>query len=146
MALPGGPRFDGRRWTDQIGPAHESAVVRETIRALLDEAAAQTNDLNDAARLRTAARLDAVLRVVKSFPALTIETADSAGGGREGSLSIFSADSGALPFGRRQGWLINRVLGWKSNIAPVEFLAPEAPNWPAFNGRVAGFQSSITAS
>ena len=43
------------------------------MRAVLDEAAEISNDLDDAARLKTATRLDAVLRVVKSFPALTIE-------------------------------------------------------------------------
>ena len=86
IAHRGGPRFDGRRWTDQVGTAHAAAVVKETIRAVLGEAAVRTNDLNDAARLRTAARLDAVLRVVKSFPALTVEAADTGGGDQEGSL------------------------------------------------------------
>ena len=80
IALRGGPRFDGKRWTDQVGAAHAAAIVRETIRAVLGEAAARTNDLDDAARLRTAARLDAVLRVVKSFPALTVEAAEPGGG------------------------------------------------------------------
>ena len=84
IALRGGPRFDGKRWTDQVGAAHAAAIVKETIRVVLGEAAARTNDLDDAARLRTAARLDAVLRVVKSFPVLTVETADSADGGSGG--------------------------------------------------------------
>ena len=73
IALRGGPRFDGKTWQDQTGPAHAAATAREVVRAVLDEAAEISNDLDDAARLKTATRLDAVLRVVKSFPALTIE-------------------------------------------------------------------------
>ena len=37
IALRGGPRFDGKRWTDQVGAAHAAAIVRETIRAVLGE-------------------------------------------------------------------------------------------------------------
>jgi bacterioferritin (cytochrome b1) len=73
IALRGGPRFDGKKWQGQTGPAHAAATAREVVRVVLDEAAEITNDLDDAARLKTATRLDAVLRVVKSFPALTIE-------------------------------------------------------------------------
>lgn len=74
MALSGGPRFDGKRWMDGIGPAHAGAVAREAVREVLAAAAAKTNDLDDAARLPTAARLEAVLRAVASFPELTVET------------------------------------------------------------------------
>jgi hypothetical protein len=74
LVLPGGPRFDGKRWVDGIGPAHAGAVAREMVREVLAEAAERTNDLDDAARLPTAARPAAVLRVVASFPELTVET------------------------------------------------------------------------
>jgi hypothetical protein len=74
LALSGGPRFDGKRWMDGIGPAHAGAVARETVREVLAEAAEKTNDIDDAARLPTAARLAAVLKVVASFPELTVET------------------------------------------------------------------------
>ena len=73
-AAPRGPRFDGKKWRDSIGPAHAAATAREVVRMVLDGAAEETNDLDDAARLKTAARLDAVLRLVKSFPALTVES------------------------------------------------------------------------
>jgi hypothetical protein len=73
LAYPDGPRFDGRKWIDAIGPAHGAAAAREAVREVLAEAAESTNDLDDAARLKTAARLDAVLKIVRSFPALTIE-------------------------------------------------------------------------
>jgi hypothetical protein len=73
IAAVRGPRFDGKTWVDHVGPAHAAAVAKETVRAVLSEAAESTNDLDDAARLCTAARLEAVLRVVKSFPALIVE-------------------------------------------------------------------------
>ena len=73
LAHPSGPRFDGKRWADAIGPAHADATARETVREVLLDASNRTNDLDDAARLKTAARLDAVLKIVRSFPALTIE-------------------------------------------------------------------------
>jgi len=73
LALPCGPRFDGKRWMDGIGPAHAGAAAREVVREVLAEAAEKTNDLDDAARLPTAARLAAVLKVVASFPELTVE-------------------------------------------------------------------------
>ena len=73
LALSGGPRFDGKRWMDGVGPAHAGAVAREAVREVLAEAAEKTNDIDDAARLPTAARLAAVLKVVASFPELTVE-------------------------------------------------------------------------
>jgi hypothetical protein len=84
LAHPSGPRFDGKKWTDAIGPAHADAAARETLREVLLEASNRTNDLDDAARLKTAARLDAVLKIVRSFPALTVEARASAcaGSGR----------------------------------------------------------------
>jgi hypothetical protein len=39
IALRGGPRFDGKRWQDQTGPSHAAAVAKETVRAVLSEAA-----------------------------------------------------------------------------------------------------------
>jgi hypothetical protein len=76
LAHPEGPRFDGRKWTDAIGPAHGGAMAREAVREVLLDASNRTNDLDDAARLKTAARLDAVLEIVRSFPALTIERSE----------------------------------------------------------------------
>ena len=73
LAQPDGPRFDGKRWIDGVGSAHAEATAREAVRTVLAEAAHKTNDLDDEARLKTGARLDAVLKVVRSFPALTVE-------------------------------------------------------------------------
>jgi hypothetical protein len=75
LAQPDGPRFDGKRWIDGVGSAHAEATARE-VRTVLAEAAHKTNDLDDEARLKTAARLDAVLKVIKSFPALTVEAGE----------------------------------------------------------------------
>ena len=50
---------------------------REAVRTVLADAAQKTNDLDDEARLKTAARLDAVLKVVRSFPALTVEAEEA---------------------------------------------------------------------
>jgi hypothetical protein len=77
LAQSDGPRFDGKRWIDDVGPAHAEATAREVVRTVLAEAARKTNDLDDEARLKTAARLDAVLKVVRSFPALTIEAEEA---------------------------------------------------------------------
>ena len=76
LAQSGGPRFDGKRWIDAVGPAHADAAARETVREVLAAAAERTNDLDDMVRLKTAARLDAVLKVVRSFPALTVEAVE----------------------------------------------------------------------
>jgi hypothetical protein len=39
IAAVRGPRFDGKTWVDHVGPAHAAAVAKETVRAVLSEAA-----------------------------------------------------------------------------------------------------------
>jgi hypothetical protein len=77
LAQPDGPRFDGKRWVDGVGPAHAEATAREAVRTVLADAAQKTNDLDDEARLKTAARLEAVLKVVRSFPTLIVEAEEA---------------------------------------------------------------------